>query len=114
MTGMVTEAMVEALKPFAAAIARYDAEWSDKTGGQAHAEGEDEEWVTFLGRLGDYFNMVTIGDFRRAATALSILPTEGKEEVAATREWVQREDENHVPDAEGWYRVMHSGDEERE
>lgn len=34
--------------------------------------------------------------------------------IAASRGWVQREDENQVPDAEGWYRVLHSGDEERD
>jgi hypothetical protein len=59
----------EALEPFAAAITRYDAEWDDKSGSQAREP--DEEKVTFLGWLGDYFDMVTLGDLRRARTALS-------------------------------------------
>jgi hypothetical protein len=63
------DALREALEPFAAAITRYDAEWDDKSGSQAREP--DEEKVTFLGWLGDYFDMVTLGDLRRARAALS-------------------------------------------
>ena len=58
----------KALEPFANAIDRYDAEWDDKSGAQAREP--DDEKITFLGWLGEYFDMVTLGDLRRARTAL--------------------------------------------
>jgi hypothetical protein len=66
--------LTEALKPFADAISRYDAEWNEKTGDQP-LEPDDEK-VAYLGWLGDYFDLVTLGDFRRARTALATSPAE--------------------------------------
>lgn len=61
-------ALEEALKPFAEAIDRYEAEWDDKSGSQSREP--DDEKVSYLGWLGDYFDMVTLGDFRRARRLL--------------------------------------------
>lgn len=63
------ERLRKALEPFAAAIDRYDAEWDDKSGSQAREP--DEEKVAYLGWLGDYFDMVTLGNFRAARQALT-------------------------------------------
>lgn len=57
------------LKPFADAAERYTAHWNEQTGDQP---GEpDDEKVSFMGWLGDYFDMVTLGDFRAARAALT-------------------------------------------
>jgi hypothetical protein len=62
--------MREALRPFADAIKRYEAHWNEQTGNQPWAE-DDSEAVEFMGWLGDYFPLVTLGDFRRALSTLS-------------------------------------------
>lgn len=63
------ETLEGVLKPFADAIARYEAHYDDQTGGQQREP--DDESVDYLGWLGDYFTMVTLGDFREARRALA-------------------------------------------
>jgi len=62
-----------ALEPFAAAIAGYDAYWAEQTGGQGHPDGEDEDKATYLGGVGDYYDLVPLGAFRTATQALRAL-----------------------------------------
>lgn len=73
------EKAAEALEPFAEAITRYDAKWDEETGGQDR-EG-DGETVEYLGWLGDYFELVTLGDFRHAASTLSTLREAGNDQT---------------------------------
>lgn len=63
------EELEGALRPFAEAISRYEANWDEETGRQDRES--DDLVVDFLGTLGDYFDLVTLGDFRKARAALS-------------------------------------------
>lgn len=63
----------EVLAPFAAAIEHYDKVWDEQTAGQEHADGEDADHVTYCGRLGDYVDFSTIGDFRAARSLFNEL-----------------------------------------
>lgn len=57
-----------ALMPFADAMDRYDVEWDEQIGGPVLEP--DDAVVSFLGATGEYVDMVTIGDLRRARAAL--------------------------------------------